>query len=121
MHSAGLLYPYTQGCRAGKYVRLEDRDTDADRAVEVQATSSHAFGQGFHQLDMAVISQPMNDCHHILITHDTIEIIAVLDGFHLKFDIDKDALHAAALVLMNANEALQFKALDEERAGFNHE
>lgn len=121
MYSAGLLYAYSQSCRAREHVGLEDRDADFDRAVEIQASSSHTLRQGFHQLDVAVISQPTNNRHHIFITDDTIEIIAMPDGFHFQFDVDQDALHAAALVLMNADEALQFKPLDEERARFNHE
>ena len=121
MNSTGLLYAYSQGCRTWEHVGFEDRDADPDRAVEIQASSSHTLRQGFHQLDVAVISQPTNDCHHIFITDDTVKVITVPDGFHFQFNVDQDALHAASLVLMNANEALQLKPLDEERAGFNHE
>lgn len=121
MKSTGLLHAYSQGCRAREHVGFEDRDADPDRAVEIQASGSHTLRQGLHQLDVAVISQPANDCHHVFITDDTVEIITVPDGFHFQFNVDQDALHAAALVLMNANEALQLKPLDEERARFNHE
>lgn len=116
-----MLYPYSQCCRAGEDVGLEDRDADPDRTVKIQATGGHTFGQGFHQLNVAVISQPSDDSHHVFIADDTIEIISVPNGFHLQFDVDDDALHAAALVLMDADEALQFKAFDEERTRFNHE
>ena len=116
-----MLHPYSQGCRAGEDVRLEDRDANPDRAVELQTTGGHTFSQGFHQLNVAAVSQPTNDSYYIFVADDTIEIISVPNRFHLQFDVNEDALHTAALVLMDANEALQFKALDEERARFNHE
>ena len=113
MHLAGLSDPYPQGCCVGEHVRFQNRDADANRSIETQAAYCHTFGQGFYQLDVAVSSYPVDGCHHILVTHDTIEIVAVLNRCDFQFDVNDDTLYAAAFMLMNTNEALQFQAPDE--------
>jgi len=65
---------------------------------------------------MAVCREASDGRHHVLVTDDTVKVVTMSIGFDFQFNIDKDALHAAPFVPMDADEAFDFQTLDEKCA-----